>query len=540
MKRGKRVVALLTTAGLAASFLTGCGSEEKASGDGAAFVFGMGSSWDTLFPYGGSAEDYGKTTWKIMYSRLVLTDGRDEFVDMGILPEESYTSEDGLSITFKCNPDMKWSDGEAVTAEDWLYTFEVMTDPSLICTHKNYFNIFAGVDAGGSLEEGKTISDVITVDGDTFTVYLDDATNLDSFLYAYNDYFYVLPKHCLESVEPADLPGDSFWDEPVTCGPWVLEDEIEGSQITFGRNEYFPYWDDYSNITSFVLRVVGTEVMVEGIASGELHNIMSTMSAGDCAEAVELDGVSGETLEEPTMIVILAFNLQKLTDARVRQAFDFALNREYLCEQVMGGQATPVNTFERSRYLNTNIRAEYNLDKAKELLDAAEADGSFDYNTPITIGVVNGFREQVASVMREDLAKIGVTLDIVTGDGTTILGKMQESGAYDLCLVGGSLGADATWPQNDYFNPAVNNYGQLEDGRYYDMCMRINAEADAAKRMEMIHELQQTVYDEAPYVFVFNMVSWRLYSSSLVFRDGDSSQAFSSTTISMPWNVRIE
>lgn len=540
MKRGKRIVALLTAAGMAVSLLAGCGSGDDNSGEGATFVYGMGSSWDTVFPYGGSAESYGRATWQIMYSRLVFTDGRDQFVDNGILAKESFTSEDGLSITFKCNPEMKWSDGEAVTADDWLFTFKTLTDPALVCTCKNYFNIFAGVDANGNLEAGKTISDVITVNSDTFTVYLDDATNLDSFLYAYNDYFYVLPKHCLEDVEPANLPNDSFWEAPVTSGPWVLEDEIEGSQITFGRNEYFPYWDDYSNITNFVLRVVGTEVMVEGIASGELHNVMSTMSAGDCAEAIELDGVSGETLEEPTMIVILAFNLQKLTDARVRKAFDYALNREYLCEQVMGGQATPVNTFERSKYLNTNIKAEYSLDKAKALLDEAAADGKFDYSKPITIGVVNGFREQVASVMKEDLAKIGVTLDIITGDGTTILGKMQESGAYDLCLVGGGLGADATWPQNDYFNPAVSNYGQMEDSKYYDMCMKINAESDAAKRMDMIHELQQVVYDEAPYVFVFNMVSWRLYSSSLVFRDGDSSKAFSGTTVSMPWNVRIE
>ena len=47
-----------------------------ASGEGETFVYGMGSSWDTLFPYGGPGEDYGKTTWGIMYSKLVYVDGR--------------------------------------------------------------------------------------------------------------------------------------------------------------------------------------------------------------------------------------------------------------------------------------------------------------------------------------------------------------------------------------------------------------------------------------------------------------------------------
>lgn len=547
MKKEKRLLALLTALGMTVSCLSGCGSQEtvadgseSAGSEGETFVYGMGSSWDTLFPYGGAAEDYGKTTFKFMYGQLVIPDGKDEFVPYCIMPEESYTSEDGLSITFKCNPDLKWSDGEAVTAEDWLYTIETITDPSLVCTRKNYFNILAGVDESGNLEEGKTISDVVTVEGDTFTIYLDDATNLDSFLYAYNDYFYLMPKHCLESVAAADIASAEFWEAPVTCGPWVLQEEVDGSSLTFGRNEYFYKWDSYSNITNFVIKVVGTDVMVEGIASGELHNVFSTMSSSDCAEAVELDGVSGETLEEPTMLVVLAFNLEKISDARVRRAFDYALNREYLCEQVMGGQAIAVNTFERSKYLNSDIKTEYNLEKAKELLDVAAADGTFDYDTPLTIGVVTGFREQVASVMKEDLASIGVTLDIITGDGTTILGKMQESGAYDLCLVGGGLGADATWPQNEYFNPAVSNYGQLKDSKYYDMCMAINAESDQEKRMELIHEMQEVVYEEAPYVFVFNMVSWRLYSSSLKFRDDNTTQAFSSTTILMPWNVRIE
>ena len=560
MEKGKRLMAMLMILCLLISCLAGCGAggdgqdaasadnsvaEDAsegylASGEGETFVYGMGSSWDTLFPYGGTAEDYGKTTWGIMYSKLVYVDGNDNFVDSGIVYGESSVSEDGMSITFQCNPDLTWSDGEPVTAEDWVYTFETITDPSLVCTRKNYFNIFAGVDESGNLEEGCTISDVITADGDTFTVYLDDATNLDSFLYAYNDYFYLMPKHCLEDTAAAEVPDSDFWEAPVTSGPWVLEEEIEGSQITFCRNAYFPYWDSYSNISNFVLRVVGTDVMVEGIAAGELHNVMSTMSAGDCAEAVEIDGVSGETLEEPTSIVIMAINLQKLTDSRVRRALDYALNREYLCEEVMGGQAIPVNTFERSKYLNPDIVTEYSLDKAKELLDEAAADGTFDYSTPLTIGVVTGFREQIASVLKEDLASIGVTLDIVTGDGTTILGQMQESGAYDLCLVGGGLGADATWPQNDYFNPAISNYGQLDDSKYYDLCMAINAETDEDTRMEMIYELQEMVYEEAPYVFVFNMVAWRLYSSYLVFENDDTSQAFSNTSVSMPWNIRIE
>lgn len=544
MKKTKKLMALVLVLStvLATLSMAGCGASGStdSSADDKTFVYAMGSSWDTLFPYGGSAEDYGRTTWNLMYGTFVMLDDEDNFLDYSVDISESQMAADGKSVTFKINPDMKWSDGEPLTAEDWLFTFETITNPSLVCTMKNYFNIFAGVDESGNLESGKTISDVITVDGDTFTLYLDDVTNMDSFLYTYNNYFYVMPKHALESVDVASIGTDSYWDKPLTIGPWALESEIEGSQLNFTRNTYFPLWDDYSNITNFAIKVVGTDAMIEGIAAGEIHSVMSTLSAGDCAEAVELDGVSGEALKEPTLIVEMAINTQKITDARVRKAFDYALNREYLCTEVMGGQASPVNTFERSKYVNEDIKAEYDLKKAKELLDAAAADGAFDYSVPITAGVVTGFREQVAAVLKNDLESIGVTLDIVTGDGTTINGKMQESGAYDICFIGDGIGADPTWPQNRLFNPSVANYSQITDSKYYDLCQAINAEQDDAKRLEMVKEMQQIVYEDAPYVFVFTMESWRLYSSSLKFKDNNSSNVFSNTNVTRLWNARIE
>lgn len=539
MKKGKRLLALFLTLVLALSTvsLTGCGS--GSASEGKTFVYAMGSSWDTLFPYGGSAEDYGRSTWEYMYGTFALIDNSDEILDYMVIPSESKAAADGKSITFKVNTAMKWSDGEAYTANDWLYTFKTMTDPSVVCTMKNYFNIFKGVDANGNLESGASISDAITVDGDTFTVYLDDATNMDSFLYTYNNFFFVMPEHKLKDIAPSEIPNSDYWNNPITTGPFVLESEIAGSQLTFKRNTYFPLWDDYSNIEKFVIKVAGTDVMIEGIASGEISYVMSTLSANDCAEAVELDGVSGEPMEEATMIVFMAINNQTISDSRVRRALDLALNRDYMCSQIMGGHAFAVNTFERSKYLNKDIKAEYNLKKAKELLDAAAADGKFDYSKPIQAGIVSGFREQIASVLKNDLASIGVTLNITTGDATTINGKMQDSGAYDICLVGGGMTADPTWPMNALLNPAVSNYSQITDSKYYDMCLKINSEQDETKRAELVNEFQKVMYEDAPYVFVFTMESWKLYSSSLEFESGSSSGTFTST---MPrfWTCKIK
>lgn len=539
MKKGKRLLALFLTLVLALSTvsLTGCGS--SSASEGKTFVYALGSSWDTLFPYGGSAEDYGRSTWEYMYGTFALIDNSDEILDYMVIPSESKAAADGKSITFKVNTAMKWSDGEAYTANDWLYTFKTMTDPSVVCTMKNYFNIFKGVDANGNLESGASISDAITVDGDTLTVYLDDATNVDSFLYTYNNFFFVMPEHKLKDIAPAEIPNSDYWNNPITTGPFVLESEIAGSQLTFKRNTYFPLWDDYSNIEKFVIKVVGTDVMIEGIASGEISYVMSTLSANDCAEAVELDGVSGEPMEEATMIVFMAINNQTISDSRVRRALDLALNRDYMCSQIMGGHAFAVNTFERSKYLNKDIKAEYNLKKAKELLDAAAADGKFDYSKPIQAGIVSGFREQIASVLKNDLASIGVTLNITTGDATTINGKMQDSGAYDICLVGGGMTADPTWPMNALLNPAVSNYSQITDFKYYDMCLKINSEQDETKRAELVNEFQKVMYEDAPYVFVFTMESWKLYSSSLEFESGSSSGTFTGT---MPrfWTCKIK
>ncbi len=84
-------------------------------------------------------------------------------------------SEDGLVWTVHLNPEVVWSDGEPVTADDWVWTFQTITNPEL----------------------GVTL-----IDEYTFEMRWKEATYLDEFAGTSAGHFIALPRHCLEDIPP--------------------------------------------------------------------------------------------------------------------------------------------------------------------------------------------------------------------------------------------------------------------------------------------------------------------------------------------------
>ena len=134
----KKLVSLLLCAALAASALMGCGSSdpeeeakskaaaegktEAAKGTDGVFTYAIGGdTGNTLNPL--TADDrFGLMTCHLLYSPLyyVYPDGKTE----NILAESMEPSEDGLTYTMKLKPDLKWSDGKPLTADDVVFTYE--------------------------------------------------------------------------------------------------------------------------------------------------------------------------------------------------------------------------------------------------------------------------------------------------------------------------------------------------------------------------------------------------------------------------------
>lgn len=151
---------------------------------------------------------------------FIATDGELTNVEPDLA--ESYeVSEDGLTYTIKMKDGLKWSDGEPLTADDVKWSIETALKAAKI--NSIYTAAFANIDT-------------VETDGSTVTLKLKSAY---STLPAVLAQFAILPKHCLEDVDPLNLDSDEYWTQPVTSGMFVVDELNIGNYFTLKLNENY-------------------------------------------------------------------------------------------------------------------------------------------------------------------------------------------------------------------------------------------------------------------------------------------------------------
>ena len=176
-KRTMRVLSLLTVAVLSASLLAGCGGgsatettaaqtsegEETAAGEetedysDVVITYGMTSAWDTVNPYGSSSGSmYQQLVADKIYDRLAfIEEAGSDITARGAASWES--ADDGMAAIFHLDENATWHDGEPVTAEDWVFTAQLITDPDFPFGLKSEFNSWAGTTDAGIEESENSV-----------------------------------------------------------------------------------------------------------------------------------------------------------------------------------------------------------------------------------------------------------------------------------------------------------------------------------------------------------------------------------------------
>ena len=169
---------------------------------------------------------------RLAYSKL----NGDEFTPRGASSWES--ADDNQAIVFHLDENATWSDGEPVTASDWVYTLKLVSDPSFTGTSRSCAKTIAGTDDNGVAIDGETFG-AEAVDDYTLKLTLKAAATPEDWLLANNRTFFVLPEHCLTDYTAADVINADFWTAPVGSGPLKFESEVIGSELVLdARPEY--------------------------------------------------------------------------------------------------------------------------------------------------------------------------------------------------------------------------------------------------------------------------------------------------------------
>ncbi len=470
----------------------------------------------------------------VMCARLVEFDHDKQQYVPG-LAESWLASEGGKVVTIKLRDGLKFSDGTPLTAEDVLFTLQILSDPKL---HPPAFY-------DSVLIDGKPVK-ASKVDDRTLKLELPrTVAAIESWLFSIG----VLPRHKLEAAYKKG-EADKMWgltaapaDFAVT-GPFTLKEYVPGQRTILKRNEHFWKKDARGNQLPYL-----DELVIEAISdantailkfqSGEL-DVLDNIRPQDYASLKDQPGaVAVRDLGPRLQTDFFWFNLNDgkdaagkplvdpvkrawFTDARFRRAIAQAIDRPGIIQNVLRGLGTPLkgavspgNKF----WVNDNLPTyDYDVKKAQELLREAgfKLNGSsltdaVGHAVEFTLIVAENeaVRKQMATIMQEDLAKLGIKVSVSPMEDKAFLEFTRKSLTYEAAIHGVSpadtdpttmSGVLKTGGQQRFWFINQKQAGTDWEKKLDQLMDEQSIEGDINKRKEKFNEAQRLFAEQLPMI----------------------------------------
>ena len=493
-----------------------------ASGEGKILSVQIGPNPETIDPALNSAVDGGNMILHTFECLLTV----DQEGKLAPGQAESWeTSEDGLTWTFHLRDGLKWSDGSALTANDFVYSWRRVCDPMVAAPYaETVLGMVEGyADAiGGNLEA----LGVEAPDDKTLVVHLSQPCSYFGSLAAFAT---------LSPVQQAtiDANGDGWAvnaDTYITNGCFYISEWVPGSYIMCTKNPN--YWN-------------ADAIKLDGIKFNLIEDPNASYSAYQTGEVLFIKDVPTEEIPslegneefyvDPiigTYYLSLNTEREPFNDPKVRKALSLAIDREYVANTLMQGTYSPASNFMGPGWIDTDgsqfidnanggkpyidtANHEANVEEAKQLLaDAGYPDGAgFPAITYSTNDA--GYHKVVAEYLQQAWAEIGVELqvDIVEWASFT---PMRRNGDYDASR-NGWVG-DYSDPSNMLdllYSSNGNNDGKFNNAEYDAAMDTSRTTLDAAERSAALHKAEDIIMNEAACVPVAYYNDFWLQSSKI-------------------------
>jgi peptide/nickel transport system substrate-binding protein len=469
------------------------------------------------------------------------------------LAEKWEVAPDGLKVTFTLRAGLKWSDGAPLTVDDVVFTFEDLIYNKVIPTSSR-----------DSLRVGKQKKLPIVRKLDQNRVSFEISEPFAPFV-RYIGGTAILPKHLLaQTLKEQDKSGKPKFLETwalntpikqiVGSGAYVISEYRSGERFILKRNPY--YWrSPKPYIDKIVLQIVdSTDTALLKFRSRELDIFSLGPRVKDfqlLKAAEKRDKFTIYNGGPATGQLFAMFNLNKgidsttkkpfvepykskwFNDVNFRRAFAHAIDRQTMVTNLYVGlgaeQDSPISVTS-PYYLSPKQGLkvyEYNLDKAKQILKAAgyryddkdllhDADGNLVRFTLLTNAGSNPVRGQVGAQIKNDLAKIGITIDFTGIDFNLLIDKLDRSKQWDACILAftggiephGSINLWATDGKNHMFNkgpdpgePTIPNYKVADwEQKLEDLMIKASQQINEQKRKAAYAEFQQLEQEQLPLI----------------------------------------
>jgi peptide/nickel transport system substrate-binding protein len=497
-------------------------AREASAQQGPTLRVGLTQQIDSLNPFLGYSLP-SSDVFRAIYPTLT-TYSPENFSVMPELAEIWQTSPDKFTWTFRIRPGVTWSDGHPVTARDAAYTYNrMMKDPAAGTANGNFVENFDTVTA----PDDRTL--VIRTKSPQTTMLAIDAP--------------IVPEHVWSKIgDVARFPNDQM--PVVGSGPFQLTEYQPEQQITLRANKRF--WRQAPGVDQLeFVSFKNTDAAVQALRKGEVDVVQKLTPAQFDALANQQDIKQVKGQGRRFYEIVLnpgATNSQNapigtghpaLTDIRVRQAIDRAIDRKALVDRVLGGYGQtgggylpPI--FDGYSWAPPQPRS-FDPAAANRALDEAGYARGLDgvrrtpRGEPLNFDfVLHGdvaSDAQVGEFVKRWLADIGIRVDLQSVSDNQVNDR-TTAGDFDMAISGWSANPDPDYVlrlQTCGARPSPGGGGTpdtfLCDQRYDDLYRRQLAEFDPAARIELVKQAQQRFYEQATGLVLFYQNSLEAYRS---------------------------
>jgi len=467
--------------------LWGVYSPTDARGQIKQLTIGIGIDADTLNPQ-------EQTTTLIQNMCALLYDTYLYLTPEGKLEPRLVTkhevSPDGLTWTLHLRQGVKFSDGTPFNAKAMKLSWDRALDPKMPRVPLRF---------------------TITVVNEC--VVVDDYTVQLKLKFPFAPLDQTLSLVIAATISPAAIAkyGDEVRNNPIGAGPFKLSEWVKGDRIVMVRND--DYWGPKATVEKIIWKIVPDVSTREAmLRTGQIDICYKPSPAnlaalkGDPKIKVEMP------LDTRTIFMALRGDRPALKDKRVRQAFNYAVDKKAIVKKVLFDTAQPMEGAVSPMlfgYAKMEPQYDYNPDKAKQLLKEA----NFDFNQTVRLASPQGrylFDTQVAEAVLAYIQAIGVKAELRVYDWPTFMAAVYkvEQPEMDVSLLGwGPMIMDADMALYGQFTTSVYPPKGLGSAFYsnseFDKVMeQSRQEQNSEKRKALLVQASKIVWEDCPWLWL--------------------------------------
>ncbi len=411
-------------------------------------------------------------------------------LDTELVPQpalsERWENPDPTTWVFHLRPGALFHDGEAVTADDVVYTFQSILEEGFGAPSRALYVPISGVTA----RDPQTVEFKLSEPYAPFLSYMDLG---------------IVPQHVAED------PASDFANKPIGAGPFKFVSWQKNNRIELAAFE--EYWQGLPKLAGVTLLIVpDNSVRATALETGDLDLIHSPLSPQDVERLKTTDGVK---VSEQTALgyTYLNFNTSDpiLSDVNVRRAIAHMVDKAVISEEIYQGMDKPGESplVPNTWWYSEVADHPFDLDTAADLLADAgwqdsDGDGVLDKDGQKLSLVLKTHSEdpnriQVVEYLQNVLAQSGVEVSVETAEFPTFFEAVRNQD-YQIALIGWLRLVDPDYAMYNQFRcEGTSNYGKYCNPRVDELLQQGRVTLDRVERAGLYKEAAQIVVDEVAY-----------------------------------------